>query len=245
MATSQVVGHAEAKPLVRGRLWWFMPVASAGLLAIVLFGFAKTLYLRAFFKVPPIPAYLYVHGVVLTTWYVLVVVQTWLIARHRTDVHRRLGWLGAAVACLLVPISAYVVWQYVPRALARGRPLDAIRGLVAGDLVSLLFFGILVAAAIRFRRRPEVHKRLILASCFSILVPALERFYFSYGLPIRGLPTEPILFYGTLLGYDLLSRRRLHRATLWIVGGGVVLYGVLNRLILVSGLTDSFIAAAR
>jgi len=55
---------------------WFFPIVSAGLLAALLVGFAPTLFLRSLFDVPPIPAYLYVHGIVLTTWFVLVFAQT-------------------------------------------------------------------------------------------------------------------------------------------------------------------------
>ena len=34
------------------------------LLAFLVIGFAPSLYLRAFFEVPPIPAYLHVHGAI-------------------------------------------------------------------------------------------------------------------------------------------------------------------------------------
>ena len=245
MATSQVIDHARPRRSMRGRFWRFFPMASTVLLAIVLFGFAKTFFLRSLFSVPPIPTHLYVHGTLLTSWYVLVFTQTWLIAADRTDLHRRLGWFGAAVAALLVPVSAYAVWQYVPRALARGRDLGSIRGLVVGDQISLVIFAVVVTAGITFRRRPDVHKRLMLASCFVILVPALERFYFSYGLPIRGLPTEPILFFATFLIYDLLSIRRLHPATLWLFGGVLVVFNALQWAAISTGFADAFIAAAR
>ena len=53
-----------------------------------------------------------------------------------------------SIPAMLMPVSAYVVWQYVPRALARGRSLDALRGLVVGDLLSLMIFAGVVTAAI-------------------------------------------------------------------------------------------------
>src|SRR5215831_7221368 len=85
----------KRSPLGR-RLPWFFPAFSS-------------LLLRGLFNIrlQSMPAYLVLHGVVLTTWYVLVAVQTWLVAAHRTNLHRRLGIVAVGVAVLLVPISAF------------------------------------------------------------------------------------------------------------------------------------------
>src|SRR6185436_19415362 len=93
----------------RRALYWFFPVVSGLLLAGLLVGFAKTFFLRSQFDVPPMPPYLYVHGVVLTTWFVLVLVQTCMVAADRTALHRNLGFLAIVVGFLIVPISAFVV----------------------------------------------------------------------------------------------------------------------------------------
>jgi hypothetical protein len=85
------------------------------LLAGLLVGFAKTFFLRSQFNVPPMPSYLYVHGLVLTTWFVLVLAQTCLVAAHRTDLHRRLGLAAVADAVLIIPISAFVVVRAAQR----------------------------------------------------------------------------------------------------------------------------------
>jgi len=55
------------------------------LFAMVLIGFSPTLYLRSVFDVPKIPAYLFLHGAVLTAWYAWFVVQTYCVAIRRTD----------------------------------------------------------------------------------------------------------------------------------------------------------------
>src|SRR5215475_6479126 len=104
----------------RRTLVWFYPIVSGLLLLVLVVGFAKTFFLRAFFNVPPIPAYLYVHGVVLTAWYALVFAQTLLVRTHRVDLHRRLGVASVTVAAMLVPISAYVVTGFVPRRIRQG-----------------------------------------------------------------------------------------------------------------------------
>ena len=68
------------------------------LLSFLLLGFAPTLYLHALTAPEPIPAYLHVHGVVLTSWYVWLVVQTWMVRTGRTATHRRLGVIGAVIS---------------------------------------------------------------------------------------------------------------------------------------------------
>lgn len=220
---------------------WFFPIISSLLLAGLLIGFAKTFFLRSQFNVPPIPSYLYVHGVVLTTWFALVVAQTCLVAAHRTDLHRRLGIVAVVVAVLILPISAFVVVHAAQRAQGAITPL--LRLEVVGDLLSLVWFGGFVAAAVYFRRRPDVHKRLMVASCFTIYGPVFARLQLVYGLP---LPPPAVIPVGlcALGGYDLIALRRFHPATAWIALLWVGLLGLLGALI-VSGGGDAIINALR
>src|ERR1043166_3218788 len=62
----------------------FFLLANALLLAIVLVGFSRTLYLRAFFDVAPIPVSLYIHGAALTLWFLFALIQPWLIGAKDT-----------------------------------------------------------------------------------------------------------------------------------------------------------------
>jgi len=87
----------------------FFLLLAAVLLVGLLAGFARTFFLRGFFDVPPLPMYLYGHGAVLTSWFVLVFIQASLVSARRLDVHRRLGVAGAVIAALVVLISPLVV----------------------------------------------------------------------------------------------------------------------------------------
>ena len=67
-------------------------VSIAATMFIVNFaGFVPTLFLRPFFDVPPIPFYLYLHGIVGTAWFALVVIQAVLIANRQFTRHRQPG----------------------------------------------------------------------------------------------------------------------------------------------------------
>jgi hypothetical protein len=81
--------------LLRARSRWFFIGAAGFLLLIVFLGFAPTFYLRPLFapyvRLRPVPWYRYVHGALMTLWYVLFLIQASLVAGGRVRLHRRVG----------------------------------------------------------------------------------------------------------------------------------------------------------
>jgi hypothetical protein len=82
-ATATQIGLEKAA--ARSSFFFWMSVL---LLAFLVIGFAPSLYLRAYFETPPIPAYLHVHGAILTSWFVWLVIQTFMVRSGRW---RRIG----------------------------------------------------------------------------------------------------------------------------------------------------------
>src|SRR5579862_9573982 len=72
------------------------------LIAIVLVGFAKNFYLRAWLGTRPLIVTAWVHGIVMTAWLALFAGQVSLIGRNRADLHRRLGQWTAWLAVVVV-----------------------------------------------------------------------------------------------------------------------------------------------
>ena len=93
----------------------FFLAMSIVLLVIVLTGFAPTLYLRAFFDVPPIPAWVYLHGAILTGWFVLLCLQSSLAVTGRIGTHRRLGVAGAVLGGAVIAANLGVLAGIGPR----------------------------------------------------------------------------------------------------------------------------------
>jgi hypothetical protein len=88
-------------------------------------------------------------------------------------------------------------------------------------LFSMAAFAALVAAAIRLRRDPQTHKRLMVLATISILDAAVARFPLDV---LRSsswayLPATDLLLAAAIL-YDVASRRTVHRAYVW---GGLLL----------------------
>jgi hypothetical protein len=204
------------------------------LLVLVLLGFGRTLYLRAFFDVRPIGAWVWVHGILLTAWFVGVVLQTALVAARRTDVHRRAGWLLTVLAVAVVATSVWITLGTLPAMLASGFESSVALALAPriawGNYASALVFALLVGAAVVLRRQTQAHKRLMLLASIAIITPALARilqwpvfgadlnanFAFAAGLVSYALA-------GVVAVHDLVALQRLHPATLI---GAVLLIGV-------------------
>jgi len=184
--------------------------------AVILFaGFARTYYLKNFFGTPPLRPLLHFHGMLFTSWFVLLLSQVTLVAAKRTDFHRRLGVVGAVIATLMVLVGPIVAIQSAKRGVQTpGLPPPLIFLVV--PLFDILVFAILVGAGFYFRRQSQTHKRLMLLGTIAILPPATSRLPFAF---IRA--TGPLAFFGladlVLLAcmlYDVASHRRLHPAYL-------------------------------
>src|ERR1700721_4687766 len=148
---------------------------------VMIVGFAKNFYLRAWIGTRPITAMVHVHGLVMTAWILLFLTQTPLVAKGRTDLHRNLGIAGAFLALIVVALGIYTMASSILRQTPGATLQLFALQFVAFDGVSLLLFGALVSAALGVRSRPQVHKRLMLMALVSLLPPALGRFvaYFT------------------------------------------------------------------
>ncbi len=98
---------------------------------------------------------------------------------------------------------------------------DAALSFLTTPLFSMVAFAALVAAAIRLRRDPQTHKRLMLLATISILDAAVARLPFEFlrSSTWNYIPTTDV-FLGAAILYDLVSRRTVHRAYIW---GGLLL----------------------
>ena len=206
---------------------------------IIFAGFAHTYYLRLVFETKGLPLLLHLHGFLFTAWFVLFFVQVRLVARHRVDLHRKLGVVGA----FLAPLCAFVAMRVSFNAgrrffLAHPTLLQMQARPFAMDFGTSLMFLVLVAIALCLRRRPEIHKRLmVLASC-SILLPAIGRIPFLFDtVGFWGLVAITEVPPLACILYDTIKHRRLHPAFGW---GGAVLLLSFPAFLLV-GTSDSWL----
>ena len=213
----------QGRPDRAGRSWFFAGM-SALMLATVLAGFGRSFYLRAYLGYEALPIHLFVHGTVLTGWFLIAFAQTCLVATHRVQVHRRLGVAAVVVAAAVVAVS---VWTVVRRDAP---VIDESPRAAFGNLTTVFAFSTCIAIGIRMRNRPAVHKRFMLIASISIMGPAIDRLsllppldgFFAAMLSGISMPPQIVVAaVGTmslLLAipiHDLVSRKRLHAGTIW------------------------------
>ena len=205
----------QATPAINRRRrerWFYISMAIAAVITVFA-GFSRTYYLRPYFITAPLMPLLHLHGLVFTSWLALFLIQTTLVAAHRTDIHRRLGILGGVIAGLMILIGPTTA---VIRASQGATPVPGISPLsfLVVPLGDMFVFAILVGAGFYYRRRADVHKRLMLLATISILAAAIAR------LPFAIMQAGPPAFFGitdvfvvACLLYDLITLKRIHRAT--------------------------------
>ncbi len=203
----------------------FFLAMSGLLLLLLLVGFSRTLYLRLFFEVPPIPSYLHIHGATVTAWFVWLVVQASLVNVNRIDVHRRIGILGAVIGAAVIPAGLMATLQFVQRLPEIGLPFEQaswfITWIVWANFHMLLGFVAFLATALMLRRRTDIHKRLMLLATISLMPPPLARSAQNLGWMLEQETTFVtvtwLLLLVPILIYDLATAKRIHPAT--AIGG--------------------------
>lgn len=223
----------EAAPQRRVVERRFYVAAAIGAILVVFAGFARTYYLKGVFGAPAIPELVHVHGIVMTSWFLLFLVQVGLVATRRTNIHRKVGVGGTVLAALMVTVSVATAISAARRGVSPGPPPLVFLVIPLGDL---LVFSILVAAGISLRKKLATHKRLMLMASMGILTPAIARLPFAF-VETGG----PLVFFGltdlvilAVIAIDTVRNRRLHPAFAW----GALLVIASQPLRLLLGGTD-------
>jgi hypothetical protein len=186
---------------------------AVGALLVIFAGFARTYYLKGAFGTPDLSVLKHAHGLVMTAWFTLFLVQVRLVATGRTAVHRKLGIAGAVLAALVVIVGTATALVAAKNGATPGPPPLVFLAIPLGDM---LVFVTIVSAAILYRKRSDYHKRLMLLASLSILTAAIARIPVDF-LQAGGLPA----FFGTtdlliiaFVAFDSVRSRRLHPAFL-------------------------------
>jgi hypothetical protein len=221
----------------------FFTGMALAILATVIVGFSRSLFLRQLFPEWPSPseAIFYVHGVVFTAWIVLFVVQTSLVAGGRTELHRKIGPFSALLAVAMVVLGTIGALVAARRATGFvGIPVPPLQFL-AIPLFDMILFPTFVWLAIAQRRNPQSHKRWMLLATVNLVAAAISRWP-------EVTPLGPLAFFGladmfvvALAIWDFRTRGSLHPVTLW---GGVLII-VSQPLRLAVSSTESWLVFAR
>lgn len=162
-----------------------------------------------------------VHAAFAALWMLTLVLQSVFIRSGNIRLHRKLGTAGFLAAAGVIASTVYLfAVKWTGWALMEPET-KANRLLLPAFAISILL-------AYRNRRRPEIHKRLVLAGTLFLLEPILARLYDPYLVPVLPdavnrwdavsylvyLAGTWSAFYASLLVYDRLLLRRPHPVSL-------------------------------
>jgi hypothetical protein len=187
-------------------------VALSALMALIaVVGFWPTYYGPLVRATLAQPLLIHVHAIVFTGWLAVFCAQAVFAANRRLQWHLWLGRVGIAYGVLLVTVglSTGVLRS---AALPRGGQAEGLLYIASLDM---LVFATFFTAAIRFRRRPVLHRKLMTVAATTLLVAAVGRMSFLPAPP-AGLAAMFLIWSSPVLlavAYDRRHDQRVHPST--------------------------------
>lgn len=163
-----------------GRSRWFYSFAAAAMLVITFIGFSH-FYLsgRAYPGrplTPPIRGIIITHGISMSAWMLLFVIQPALIGLRGYKAHMFLGRIGSLLALSIVFTGLWIAF-----ASARVAPPDMrwfgmnAAQFISVPLITIALFGGFVGVAIWKRKQPNMHKALMFLGTLAAVSASLGR----------------------------------------------------------------------
>jgi hypothetical protein len=177
MSSSSAVAVASQAPVSRERserIFYF--VAGCLLFVIVVIGFQQFyLHGKASNGGPvtqQIMPLVFLHGIAMSSWIVLLVVQSSLIVSGNRKLHMSLGVGGALLAAFLVIVglaTAITSVHYNPDGY---KEIWGARRFLSLMLTNILGFGTLAGIGLIYRQRPEIHRPMMFLATLFVAGPA-------------------------------------------------------------------------
>ena len=175
--------------------------------AIVVAGFSRTVDRTLIHAAPPRPILLWIHGAAFSSWVVFYIFQSALVRTHNVKWHRLFGWFGTGLATLMVPLgltTSVLMTRFDMHVLHE----TGIETFLSVTFFDMLAFGTFVSLAIYWRKKPELHRRLLFIATCGLLDAGFGRFdfIFNYGLFFPCL--DAVILLG--VARDLVVNQRIH-----------------------------------
>ena len=212
MATSTLAAPRRVK-LQTDR--YFFSFLCLLVLVTVWLGFYKTYYAVGMINAPLPAPIIHVHAIINTLWLLTLVVQVALVSARKVKLHMAIGLWGFGLACIMPVIGFMAGVNSLRRNMSPPwSHLTALTFFII-PVAAVLTFTILAAFAYKLRRRPDYHKRLIFIATFALMDAAIGRFPYTLGIAASPLAQTIWLlsFPAIIVVYDLVTLRRIHRAT--------------------------------
>lgn len=191
-----------------GEPFFFFFALAAFFVVVISFGFHAVVKAG---HLPPLSASLVIHAILMFAWYGLFALQAGLVRSDNVSLHMRLGKLSILLAAGVFVSGFFVMAGNYER---KAEPLVAMSNVMA-----MVAFAALYAAAIANRTKPDTHKRLMLFASILMFAPALTRFARAFDLGEGIILPSWLLTVLSVIVYDITRIKRVHSAT---IAGSVI-----------------------
>lgn len=207
---------------------YFYFTMSLVLAAIVITGFQRTVNEHLFHPAVPRPLILWIHGAAFAGWIAFFIFQSTLVRVHKVSWHRSIGWFGAGLAAVMVPLgvtTAIVMARFdIARLHQDERDAHAFLSIPFLDMIA---FGVLIGLAIYWRTKPELHRRLIFIATCGLMDAPLGRFDYLFNNNLFYPCLDLLMVFGVVR--DLLVEGRVNKVYRYalpvlIVGQSLAVY---------------------
>jgi hypothetical protein len=145
---------------------------------IVVWGFSQSANANLFHAVPPRPFLLWIHGAAFSTWVAFYIFQSALVRTRNVKWHRFFGWFGTALGAIMVVLGCVI--NVVMTRFHAAQTHDADPAFMSIPFYDMLAFGTLLALAIAWRKKPDLHRRLLFIATCGLMDAPFGRFDFVY-----------------------------------------------------------------
>ena len=211
---------------------WIYVIMAAWFIVIVLTGFIpdslmKIEAVRTGAR-PPFPLILHIHAVLMGSFLLLLLAQTWLVATGKRDGHRSLGRVGLVLAPALVlagfalaTTNYHGIWDASQNGPVEARGAMTALSLHLDNILLLqlrigVLFSLFIWLGLRARGKDDgMHKRMMILATAIALPAAIDRMdWLPTTLPASPLTTDlyVLLAIAPMFVWDVLRNRNVHRA---------------------------------
>lgn len=161
--------HINSKAIIFGMILMFI---------VVHIGFGAT-YIKHFPVFQEYNWLHHIHGALMGSWVMLLLVQPILVHRKKFATHRFLGKLSYAVApCMIVSMILIARHNYATGVLEKSSA--EVMAIQSITWMQILMFVLFYSLAVYFRKSTDKHMRFMIGTAIIMLGPPMSRIIFSY-----------------------------------------------------------------
>lgn len=208
-AVARPAWHIAGRGGIVDRYFYF--AMSLTFAAIVVWGFSHTVNQNLFHPSVPRPLILWFHGAAFSGWVAFFIFQSALVRTRNVKWHRFFGWFGVALAAVmpLLGVTTSIIMSRFDIHVLHQTGIEEFLIVPFYDMVAVPTFA---GLAIWWRKKPELHRRLLFIATCCLLDAAFGRIDYIFNNGLFFWCLDGVILLGA--ARDLLVDRRVHKVYL-------------------------------